>query len=149
MRMIRGLVFILAVVVAIAYSTSGTTHAAQSFAAGAAQISVPCHMEFDARATGGHATEQCDFGNGKVLFSGPVLCFASVANMATFVWQFDISGQTVYQQVFITDNGAPGQGVPDLFVNLPESPDNPCPNIQPAGIGSPILQGNFVVRSEQ
>ena len=149
MRKVGCLVFSLAVVVWIAYSTAGTTYAAQSFAAGAAQISTPCHMEFDARPTGGNATEQCDFGQGQVLFHGPVLCFAAAGNMATFVWQFEINGETVFQQVFITDNGAPGHGVPDLFVNLPEGPFNPCPDIQPSEGGSPVLKGNFVVHSEE
>jgi hypothetical protein len=125
--------------------------AGDAFAAGAAQISATCHFEFDARSTGGNVTEQCDFGEGKVVFHGPVLCFAASGNRATFVWLLQIApyNQGYYQQVTVVDNGAPGQGVPDLFSNYSESLSNPCPTLTPDTGGSPVLKGNFVVSSEE
>ena len=121
----------------------------QSFASGSAQVSTACKMNFDARASGGHVTEQCDFGQGQELFAGPVLCFAASGNRATFVWQLQTapSHQGYYQQVTVVDNGAPGQGNPDLFTNYPETPFNPCPFITPDPGGSPILSGNIVVKA--
>ena len=140
----------LAVCVAL---SSGRAFASNTFAAGAAQISVPCHFEFDARSSGGHVTEQCDFTTGRELYVGRVVCFAAAGNVATFVWQMEIAPQGKegwYQQVFVVDNGAPGHRVPDAFLNYPEGPSSPCPYITPTSAGTnPILKGNFVVSTDE
>lgn len=134
--------------------------AGNEFAAGSAQISTPCKFQFDARSNGGHATEQCNFDttqpghSDQVLFAGPVLCFKAADNIATFVWQFQkADGLSYYQQVYIVDNGAPGQGVPDQFKNDPEDTalgslcDNLSLNNFPGT--SPVLKGNYVVSTEE
>lgn len=146
-------VLVFAALAALLTVFSSPAIADHAFAAGSAQISEPCHFQFDARSNGGNVTEQCNFTSGRELYVGPVVCFAASGNVATFVWQFKIAPEGkegLYQQVFIVDNGAPGHGVPDAFHNIPESAYNPCPNIAPTSEGTnPVLKGNFVVSTEE
>ncbi len=145
---------VFAVFFVLLIALSNRAFAGNEFAAGSAQISAPCKLQFDARSNGGHVTEQCNFVTGRVLYAGTVMCFKAQDNKATFIWQFQkTDGTTYYQQVYIVDNGAPGHGVPDNFTNDPEDLTfYGCDNVQNNDfnfIGSPVIKGNYVVSTEE